>query len=302
MYCSICQTNTTRKPFLTNGKDFEYGVPGTYTQTMCVSCGLIATDPMPDDETILSFYPETYHGYQPAVSALTQFLIKRNLKARAVAYKKLVGDKASFLDVGSADGSHFDEWKKIEPGWDFYGFEFHDGAAQAGREAGRDIQTATIETYDAKGNTFNAIIVNHLLEHVPDPRNTADRAFALLKPGGWLIGETPNIKSLDFFLFKRFWGGTHWPRHVHQFSPDVMKKMLTDAGYTNIRFQYPLHTGHWALSVQNLIESRHGTKRLKNGRAWYYPFLLLLFVPINLIQKLCGYTGIMSFQAQKPLA
>lgn len=299
MICSICKRETVHASFLENGVDFEYGVSGVFNYKVCVICGLKAMDPMPSVEEALTYYPLDYHGFEPPKSEITKWLIERNLKQRAQLYKKLIGDKGNILDVGAADGAHFNVWQK-EGDWKFYGFEFKDEIASSARSLGRNIDTATMETYDPKGKKFSLIIVNHLLEHVQDPYATVSKAFLLLNKGGYIVGEVPNIASLDFLIFKRFWGGCHWPRHLHQFTPKVLEKMFLDSGYSEVKFHYPLHTGHWALSVQNFLQSFKLTKtKTKNGRVWYYPILLFVFIPINILQKLFGFTGIVGFSARK---
>lgn len=302
VYCSLCAIETEHHPYLENGHDWEYGVAGVFTQGKCIECGLVTMIPMPALAEIMAFYPDTYHGYQEggATNPLTRWLIRRNLKQREKFYASLIGNSGSILDVGSGEGTHFDVWTE-EKAWDIRGFEFNEAAATLGRARGRDIETATLETYDTKGKKFDLIIVNHLLEHVVDPYDTVVRAYALLAPGGYLVGETPNIASLDFALFKTYWGGCHWPRHLHQFSRETLGAMFHRAGFKDVRFNYPLHTSHWALSIQNLLQSSRFTHvSLKNGRAWYYPFLLLACIPINLVQKMTGHTGIIGFVMQKP--
>lgn len=299
VYCSICGNNSKHYDFVNNGRDFEYGVPGVFKYSKCVECGLVVLDPLPAIEEVLTFYPLDYHGYDEPTSRLTKFLIRKNLVQRANLYKDLIGDSGNILDVGSADGAHFDIWQK-EGKWNFYGFEFKDEVAEAGRKKGRNIDTATMETYDARGRKFKLIILNHLLEHVHDPMFVVKKSFDLLEKDGFIVGEVPNIRSLDFKIFGRYWGGSHWPRHLHQFTPAVLEDMFVKSGYKNIKFHYPLHTGHWALSVQNFMQSMDFTKtKTNNGRTWYYPILLILFVPINLLQKIVGFTGIVGFTAQK---
>lgn len=48
-------------------------------------------------------------------------------------------------------------------------------------------------------NTFDIIICNHVLEHVPDDRKAMSELFRALKPGGWAILQTPmsNKTSTD---------------------------------------------------------------------------------------------------------
>ncbi len=299
-YCSICAQETPHHPFFERGQDWEYGIPGTFRQERCHLCGLVTMVPMPAPDVVLGYYPKEYHGYQSATSALTRWLIKRNLRQRARMYRRLIGRTGTILDVGAADGAHFDVWR-TEGDWTLVGFEFNDAIAAEARAHGRDVATATMETFDAQGRTFDLIIMNHLLEHVPDPLETVRRASALLNPGGMLVGEVPNLRSVDRWLFGAFWGGCHWPRHLQQFTPASLTRMFTRAGFEGPHLLFLLHTSHWALSVQNWLQARiWGRTRLRNGRAWYYPFLLVLFIPVNTLQKWLRCTGIMGFTARKP--
>jgi SAM-dependent methyltransferase len=300
IFCSLCRQETPHTSFFERGQDWEYGVPGTFRQERCDICGLVAMAPMPNLETILSYYPAAYHGYQSSTSALTRRLIDYSLRERARMYRRLISSRGDILDVGAADGAHFDVWQ-TEGAWNFVGFEFNDAVAQAARNAGRNVVTASMETFDAQGKTFDLIIMNHLLEHVTDPRDTVERARALLKPGGWLVGEVPNLRSWDRMVMGRYWGGCHWPRHVHQFTPSTLQTLFRVAGFERPHFSWLLRTDHWALSVQNFLQSRTQTRvMLKHGRAWYYAPLLLLFIPLNMIQRLLHRTGVVGFRVQKP--
>lgn len=44
-------------------------------------------------------------------------------------------------------------------------------------------------------NTFDVIICNHVLEHVPDDRKAMSELYRVLKPGGWAILQTPMSNS-----------------------------------------------------------------------------------------------------------
>ncbi len=46
-------------------------------------------------------------------------------------------------------------------------------------------------------NTFDAIICNHVLEHIPDDQKAMSELFRVLRPGGWAILQVPFSKILD---------------------------------------------------------------------------------------------------------
>jgi SAM-dependent methyltransferase len=46
-------------------------------------------------------------------------------------------------------------------------------------------------------NSFDAIICNHVLEHVPDDARAMSELYRVLKPGGWAILQVPISKILN---------------------------------------------------------------------------------------------------------
>lgn len=298
--CVLCGAPTPHRAIMTGGRDREYGAAGEYAYLRCAACGLVRLDPMPTPAEVAALYPPDYHGYQEAASGLTRRLADALLRQRAQSYRRLIGAGGRVLDVGAADGAHFPAWERVG-GWRISGIEFNDEAAARGRAAGRDILTADIATSEPPRATFDLVVMNHLLEHVHDPLDVARRAWDALRPGGVLVGEVPNLRSVDAAVSGRYWGGAHWPRHLHQFDPTTLTATLRRAGFTDVRIRPSLHTGHWALSVQNFLQSFRATRSaLRSGRAWYYGFLLAAFLPVNLACAAVGRTGIIGFSARKP--
>lgn len=296
--CPLCGSEK-RKVFLKNGADFEYEVKGEFKLVKCISCGLIFLYPIPSIKQFLSAYPDSYHSYNIPVSKITQIFISLSLKQESKKIKKLISNTGTILDVGCADGRHFEILRKFG-NWHFIGIDFKDKIAQKGRVAGREIYTATLEKFDYPKDSFDLMVMDHLLEHVTDPVLTLKAAHRLLKPGRYLIGAVPNINSFDKVLFGRYWGGYHLPRHVWHFTPKSLSKVLKKAGFQLKKLDYDLHTSHWALSIQNFFQSQKLTRtKIKQGRTFYYPLLLGVLIPINLIQKLLHCTAIISFVAQK---
>ena len=122
----------------------------------------------------------------------------------------------------------------------------------------------------------------------------------ILRPGGILVGELPNFNSWDARLFGRYWGGGHAPRHLWHFSPQTLRQAFERFEFEAIEIAPAIHTGHWELSIQNALRrKRSDCKNLVSGRTWYYPFLLVLTVPINALQMPLLQTGIMSFRVRK---
>jgi SAM-dependent methyltransferase len=83
---------------------------------------------------------------------------------------------------------------------------------------------------------FDVVTFFDVLEHLPAPRRVLEEAIALLKPGGLLVAQSPNLRSLMAWLTGDLW---HWyvlPNHLHHFTPSTMERLLHSAGLT------PVHT------------------------------------------------------------
>lgn len=46
-------------------------------------------------------------------------------------------------------------------------------------------------------NSFDAIVCNHVLEHIPDDMKAMSELYRILKPGGWAILQVPFSKTLS---------------------------------------------------------------------------------------------------------
>jgi SAM-dependent methyltransferase len=49
-----------------------------------------------------------------------------------------------------------------------------------------------------RDGTFDVILCNHVLEHVPDDRRALAELFRVLRPGGWAVLQVPLCLSIDY--------------------------------------------------------------------------------------------------------
>ena len=288
--CVLCHYPELEPLFL-DLPDREYNVRGLFSFAKCPQCGLVSLEPTPGLKELLGYYPPDYHGYHIAQRGLISSLYRLIYAGRFRLYRELIGTRGRLLDIGCADAPYADLLKRTLPGMEFTGVEFNEEIAERGRARGLNIITGTIDDLKA-AEPFDLIIMNNLIEHVTDPVHELSKAESVLKPSGFIILETPNTDSWDFLLFGRYWGSLHVPRHLYLFSPKSIRLLADRSGMVEHRFEFLLSTDNWALSTQNLLQSRSFTKsRIENGRAWYYKYLLLAFVPLCAVQRLFRKTG-----------
>ena len=110
------------------------------------------------------------------------------------------------------------------------GVEADEAAAATARAHGLNCFSGTLFDAGFENGQFDAAAMYHVIEHLPSPRQTLHELHRILRPGGWLVIETPDIAS--------FWArlpGARWrqfiPDHIFFFSPETIRRLCAEAGF-----------------------------------------------------------------------
>ncbi len=302
---SVCPVCGSMQTWLRRAdvQDLEYFVQPRQHLVIrkCSTCRSEFVSPRPSSADLVDFYPPDYHAYNEDHGPLARQMVRARAKVRARQYRKLLGQRHGRLfDVGAGDCRHFDE---LAPVCDIEcsGVELNPEIAAQGRARGYDVVDGTLEDMDLTGRvgTYDLVSMNHVLEHVTEPPVVAERAWQLLRPGGYLIGQLPTITSWEAHLFGRRWGGYHYPRHLQMFSRAGLTRLLELAGFTSVHVRTALHI-QTALSLQNTLVGRGWHPKMQYGKTPAYSALLAAVAPIEVAAYLCDRGGIVDFSAQKP--
>lgn len=133
------------------------------------------------------------------------------------------------LDVGFGSGTFLESAR--DAGWRVAGADPDSIAVAAALKRGLDVRQGGIETFSDMPEHFDVITMNHVIEHVHDPRTTLQMVYQLLKPGGVLWLSTPNIQSLGHMHYGRNWFPLDPPRHLVLFNWSSMLSMLRESGF-----------------------------------------------------------------------
>lgn len=134
------------------------------------------------------------------------------------------------LDVGCGNGSYLTLAK--ECGWQVIGLEPDPEAAQLARQTGARVIDGGLEQLDGQAELFDVITLSHVIEHVHHPQLVFRTCLRLLKPGGRLWIETPNVDARGHRFFGVNWRGLEAPRHLALFSAQALRSALRQSGFT----------------------------------------------------------------------
>lgn len=137
------------------------------------------------------------------------------------------------LDVGCGNGDFLEVARQA--GWQAQGVDPDPVAAATARSRGFDVRVGGIDALQDQSGTFDMVTLCHVIEHVPDPPAVLASARSLLKPGGRLWIETPNLDSIGASRYGSCWRDLDPPRHLVVFSRGAFEECLRTAGFQCIR-------------------------------------------------------------------
>jgi 2-polyprenyl-3-methyl-5-hydroxy-6-metoxy-1,4-benzoquinol methylase len=319
--CSNCGSDAAT--VLYTGREHEYDNTTfeEFPVVRCESCGLVRLNPRPDVSELSRIYPPNYYAYHLVDAepdkrkGLGERIKERMYQRRLAALLRRLGKDGTvrLLDVGCADGRLLDWYKASKYGdrIETYGIEMSEDAAEIARSRGHQVVAGRFEVdTELPAGTFDLILAYHVIEHVDDPRGFAARAAELLAPGGLFVVATPNFDSLDVRLFKRFWGGNHFPRHWTFYDARSMARLAENVGLRQERVEYQTNPVFWNWSFHAWLSAKFPKRRwpdrlfptvdifLPSLRSFV---LLSIFSSVDIAQRLVTRrTASMSCELRKP--
>lgn len=267
------------------------------TLVRCKECGLIYQNPRPTIEEMGEHYPpdyEPYHSYETEKKSwLMQKAIDYGFDNRArgvIDYKK----DGLLLDLGCAAGDFLIHMQK-KYGWQVRGVEISKYASTIAREKfGLDVFTGNLETANFPDNTFDAVTLWDVLEHLHDPSGTLHEVQRVLKPGGILAFRVPNGNSYDARIFGRYWSGLDAPRHLYIFDPSSLRALLTKNGFQVLRMtsKHGSYLG-FALSIRMWMVAKGVNPSTRDALtiAMYHPLARMASVPAFYLYSLMQHSS-----------
>jgi len=244
-----------------HGPDLLLNRPGNYTLVRCLYCGLIYQNPQLTLEEMSDHYPDNYDPFREDIRTDTS-LIRRidasyGLQRRRRLFMKYASRQGRILDVGCATGLFLNAMSNH--GWQVTGVELSPyAAAYAQRVFKLKVIVGALEAARFPDTYFDAVTLWDTLEHVIDPKGTLSEIYRILQPGGMLALSLPNPISWEASIFGNGWVGWDRPRHLHLFTPAVLRRYLKEAGFINLKTKsLGGRLGLTLMSLEMLFNSRN---------------------------------------------
>jgi 2-polyprenyl-3-methyl-5-hydroxy-6-metoxy-1,4-benzoquinol methylase len=244
-------------------------LPGSWNFYRCTNpiCGSLWLDPRPEGDAVRRAH-STCYSHETArdergpasrsLSALLRLAVKLFLRASGLTQEAQdISDMhlgelepGRLLDIGCGDGEF--GHRIGQQGWSVDGIDFNAEAARlAEQRYGLKVDICDVEDMSYLDDSFDAVTMHHVIEHLPDPLAVLRDVHRILKPGGSLVIVTPNAGSWGLQLFGRHWQALDPPRHMHIFSLRALEATVRAAGFEDAR-AYSTASRAWSTFVASI--------------------------------------------------
>jgi SAM-dependent methyltransferase len=284
--CLLCDTIGTA--LYRELRDRLFAAPGIWELLRCRKCSLVWLNPQPIPEDIGKLYREYYtHSTLPDIfmSKSWRKTVRLSILNSAFDYRTYRANKSigwlgsrvgplldvvggsvmwlkgsrpgKLLDVGCGNGKYLALMRML--GWEVIGVEPDVQAARVAREHfGLSVHEGVLQEIAFPDDTFDAITMNHVVEHLPDPVGTFTECRRILKEGGRLVVIVPNIESLGHRLHRKAWLHLDPPRHLFSFSLPTLRDCAERSGLQVVELRTTARAARGAWMASRLIR-RAGT-------------------------------------------
>ncbi len=249
--CHVCGSPEAQVlPFRYAFKDrFLHGVK-------CLRCSLIYVEPQPTTLEIAAMYDEVYfttctdtcgaHGPAAYMEMARNSELQRRAAAERldVLIRRRVPDRGKFLEVGCGPGFLLHDVRDL--GWDVHGLEISEYAVRhASDTLGLQVTRGDIADGIFEEESFDAIFLGDVLEHLPDPLASLNLLRGWLRPDGVLtiaVPSTMNLASarLGLAIYRargRFKTLKIPPYHLFEYTPRSLRGTLEAAGFRRVEIR-----------------------------------------------------------------
>ncbi len=204
----------------------DYISGDSFAVCLCRQCALARTRPQPPAGESDRYYPPEYYADARRYVFPIDDVLNRLQAVRSRRIHQANGGRAGkVLDVGCGRGLLLNQLR--QHGWEVKGTELSDRAARFARTALQlDVRVGDLKELKFETADFDAVVLWHVLEHVPDPAALLHEVSRLLRPGGLLLVAAPNFGSAEARYCKDGWFHLDVPRHLSHFTLESLTRML----------------------------------------------------------------------------
>lgn len=209
----------------------DYTVTGEiFPIIQCQTCTTAFTNNIPVLHEIGRYYQsKEYISHSDSSEGIVNKLYHKVRSITLISKKNLVKhhtkkSSGNILDIGCGTAAFLHTMKMA--GWQITGLEPDEKAREKAQTLYQIPALPSENLFTLPPQSFDAIALWHVLEHVHPLHEYLAQIRTLLKPGGKLFIAVPNYTSYDAKHYAEFWAAYDVPRHLYHFSPKSVTLLM----------------------------------------------------------------------------
>lgn len=174
----------------------------------CIACGVVYKRSEQPDLRPAEFYEKSYfHGRKSGRDK--RFEHRVNKAMRHLQGPLQFVQARSLLDIGCSFGYVIEAGRRL--GLESAGCDISEYAVSVCNERGYRAKVANLEQLPFETGEFDIVVMKHVLEHTPQPRQALQEVTRVLRPGGVVMVAVPDLG---------YWKGDYQRKSYRYFRPD----------------------------------------------------------------------------------
>jgi SAM-dependent methyltransferase len=191
----------------------------------CRRCGLVRSDPALQQESMVALYRASTFDYTNELEGL------KTTYAKALRrISELMPSRDALLDIGCGNGFVLE--LALDQGWrEVRGVEpSEDATAHAPARVAHVIERGFMRPGMFAPESFDAVTLFQVLDHLPDPVEVLGEIRRILRPGGVVLALNHNVSAVSARVLRE-----RSPivdiEHMYLYSPETMRRLFDRAGF-----------------------------------------------------------------------
>jgi SAM-dependent methyltransferase len=241
----------------------------------CRNCEVVYLSRRVKEGHVAILYPDDYAPYTPIVSAPPQrtgirkllSTLRRRvlLRARYGLYRNLeqfywMERRGRLLDFGCGSSAFLDTAR--DRGWATVGSDFSPNVVERVADAGHEAYLVDDLWANVPDGSIDAIRMNHVLEHLYEPKATLERLIAKLTTEGRIHIAVPNPRGVSARIFSDAWIRLE-ARHVILYPPEFVTRLLEEAGVSRVQVVHEPTTKDLLGSLDHRLRRQRDANRAR---------------------------------------
>jgi 2-polyprenyl-3-methyl-5-hydroxy-6-metoxy-1,4-benzoquinol methylase len=210
-----------------------FGFPNNYV--ICLKCGTIRQENCLDDSSLRNFYQYFFRKLYRRSGTLNQKFFYRQHRRGLILFELIknqinLDEIKTVLDYGCSAGGYLKVFSDI--GLKSLGLDYDEDYINFGKNYfGLNLQFGGLEKiYE---NSFDLIILNHVLEHISRPEEIINSLKKHLNKNGKILISVPNYNNF-FYRKNQPISAQFHIAHIFLYSPKTLLNLMSNLGFISI--------------------------------------------------------------------